>query len=77
MKKPRLKREVSGTRKSPREPEATAQELDPWRMGVLEFQNTPVVTAVLAWPGLWGTPGTAWFFPTSPRLFVENPASLP
>lgn len=25
--------EVSGTRKSPREPEATAQELDPWRMG--------------------------------------------
>lgn len=47
--------EVSGTRKSPRESKATAQELDPWRMvvvvgGRLEFWNTPVGTAVLAWP---------------------------
>lgn len=73
--------EVSGTRKSPRESEATAQELDPWRMAVCVWGATGVPEYPCGNSGaglaFGGAPGTAWFFPTSPKLFVENPSSLP
>lgn len=45
--------EVSGTRKSPRESEATAQELDPWRMGGGWSSGIPLWEQ-RCWPGLWG-----------------------